>query len=123
MCSPLPSQVLPSFVRCPQSSRDPVAGEVWGQGRSNWKAPQGTGKGGLLTSLLGMESLAPQHPVGPTWAAPKRGNRGVSLILEPPSSALPGACTVPFANAWQAPLGFAESLDPVLKRRSEGGTC
>lgn len=76
---------------------------------------------------LGYGIVGPTAPSrsqgGPSPGQPQSVETGLSLILKPPSSPLPGACTVPFANAWQAPLDFAESSDPVLKRRSEGGTC
>lgn len=81
-----------------------------------------------------MTGISPGHGiVGPTAPSgsqggllpgqPQSGETGMSLILKPPSYSLPGACTLPFANAWQAPLSFAESSDPMPKRRSEGGTC
>lgn len=60
----------------------------------------------------------------PGRAAQSRGSRTIPvLILKPPSSPLRWAFTVRLAKLWQAQPGFAESLDPVFKRRSEGGTC
>lgn len=103
----------------PKCSGEPVAGEMWGQGRSKWEAPQETGRGDDRhpSWVWNRWPHSTQWVPGgfPTWAAPKRGNRDIFLTLKPPSSPLPGACTVHFARAWQAPLGFAESLDPWLK--------
>lgn len=70
--------------------------------------------------------IGPTAPSGSqgslTRAAPKWGNSDVPHF-ETTFLSLAWCLHCPLANAWQAQLGFAESLDPVFKRRSEGGTC
>lgn len=70
MCYPLPSQVPPSFVRCPQSARESLWQETCGVRAGVSGRPHRKQGGGITDILPGYGIVGPTAPSGSQGDSP-----------------------------------------------------